>query len=132
MVLLDTNVLIYYLEGNSEHFEAARQAIEKALVQEGDIACSVISMTEIMRGVGEQNEIVNFFNQPQVKVLEITAQIAQLAGQIAYTHKYALPDALILASAIINDAHTLLTNDKTLLRWRAFPKCMTTEIYNKT
>lgn len=101
--LFDTNILIDYLKG----VDAARQEIESYEVP----LISAISWMEVMVGVSDAKEeqsirgFLRYFD-----LVEITEHIREKAVQLRREHNLRLPDAIILATAELNDA-LLITRD---------------------
>lgn len=110
--LFDSDVLINYFRKNREAYKLMK------LVEADRINAyfSVISETELLSGVRNKNErkvIGSFLNL--MERLNVDKTIAVLAGE--YRNKYfkshslETPDALIAATAILNDL-TLITENK--------------------
>ncbi len=60
------------------------------------------------------NDFRTFFNSPDVRVLAITAAVADRAAMIRATHGFKPLDALHLAAAIAHGCGLFLTNDAQL------------------
>ena len=89
--LLDTNILIDYLNG----IEEAREEIHRYQAP----LISPISWMEVMAGARpeEENKIRRFL--ARFRQVEIDGAIAEIAVAIRRTHRIRLPDAIIWASA---------------------------------
>ena len=95
MRIFDTNVLIDYLKNKPEAVDFLKQC-----VREGDqLACSVITVAELLTGIrpGEKEVIMRFLHA--FEALDITYEIALLAG--AYMCQYRGKNALSLADALL-------------------------------
>lgn len=116
MVVLDTNVYIYFLEKSPTYFTAAEKAITYALEQKQPIAVSSLTLTEILSGT-DSKEVAKFFSSSQFIVHDLSKEIAILAGQLRRKHKaLKTADAIHIATAIYTGAREFITNDEYLLK----------------
>src|SRR4051794_8258852 len=90
-ILLDTNILIDYLLGNTE---AGRE-----LEQCNDCKISIITKMEVLVGTSEEHEetIRGFLDN--FTVIDLSKEIADIAISIRKEHRIKLPDAIIWATA---------------------------------
>jgi predicted nucleic acid-binding protein len=115
MILLDTNIYIYFLEKNPEFFESSEKAIKEAL-QYGVIPLPTITVMEIMSGT-DNKKVLNFFTEGQFKICDFTLNTAVLAGKLRYGHKaLKAADAIQIATAMEQKATYFITNDEKLLK----------------
>jgi len=102
--IIDTNILIYILKGNPK---------VKYFAQEEGLGVSCITEMEVlgkyMISTSEKQIIDRFLNR--CFIIEIDAQIKQLAINIKQQKKMKLPDAIVAATAIKNKV-ILVTADK--------------------
>jgi tRNA(fMet)-specific endonuclease VapC len=109
--LLDTNALIALLQGNRELV---------ALTQAADwLGVSVINVLEFLGfdGLAEQDRLLLQQFLLRVTVVDIAHNNAALMAQIAVIRQrktLKLPDAIVLASAVLYGA-TVITNDEQML-----------------
>lgn len=109
--LLDTNALIALLQGNRELV---------GLTQAADwLGVSVINVLEFLGfdGLTEQDRLLLEQFLLRVTVVDITHNNAVLMAQIAVIRQrktLKLPDAIVMASAVLYDA-TVITNDEQML-----------------
>jgi predicted nucleic acid-binding protein len=99
----DTNVLIYFLEGNKN----------LKSFQDNNFAVSVISEIEMLgwyKIAEEEKNIIRLFLD-SCFVIELLPAIKEIAIGIRQKHKMKLPDAVVAATAIYLDA-PLITADK--------------------
>ena len=110
-MLVDTDVLIWYLRGNSN----AGRVIDELQ----GFSISVVSYMELVQGMKNKKELVvlrKTLRQWNVKVIYITEEISIKA--MFYVEQYflsdalELADALIAATAAINGVPVLTGNDK--------------------
>ncbi len=111
MVLVDTDVLIWYLRGN----ERAYKAIDKL----DGFSISVVTYMELVQGVRNKKEL-NSLRQAlhawDCKILYITEEISAKAmfavEQHFLSHSVRLADALIGSTAVVYGLPLLTGNDK--------------------
>jgi len=110
-VLVDTDVLIWYLRGN----ENAKSAIEGL----DDFCISVVTFMELVQGMKNKQELrvlKQTLREWGVSVVQISEEISQRAGfyveEHFLTHSMQLADALIAATASHLGAEVLTANDK--------------------
>ena len=104
MTILDSNAIIYLSKGLIN--------IDKIILDDEEYAISVITYMEVLGYEFESEEeekfIHDFFALLQIKYLN--SNIVQKVITLRKEQKIKLPDAIICATAIIEDAQ-LLTND---------------------
>ena len=111
MILVDTDVLIWYLRGN----EKAYKAIETL----ESFSISVVTYMELVQGMRNKKEL-NSLRQAlhawNCKILYITEEISAKAmfavEQHFLSHSMQLADALICSTAIAHGLPLLTGNDK--------------------
>lgn len=98
-MLIDTDVLIWYLRGN----EKARRCVEKA----GRFSLSVVTYMELVQGMADKRELAMFrrtMRAWQAEVIYIDREISSKAmvyvEEHCLSHSLQLADALIAATAI--------------------------------
>ncbi|MFY9484156.1 MAG: PIN domain-containing protein [Patescibacteria group bacterium] len=110
-VLLDSNILIYYLQDQQPYADAVEQWI-----QQGTVAISVISIAEYLskpplEGTAPLEKTLSI-----VDVVPVTIEIAKTAGELRHRlirkrTRVALIDCLIAATAITRD-YQIATADR--------------------
>lgn len=114
MILLDTNIYIYFLEKNPEFFESSEEAIKEAL-NYGLIPLPTITIMEVMSGT-DNKKVLEFFAGKEFKICDFTLETAILAGRLRYENEMLrVADAIHIATAIEQKAEHFITNDKKLL-----------------
>jgi len=110
-MLVDTDVLIWYLKGN----ENAYQVIENS----GNFFISVVTYMELVQGMRNKKELNNLRKALHIwnsKILyiseEISAKTMFYVEQHFLSHSMQLADALIGATAIAYGIPVLTGNDK--------------------
>ncbi len=113
-LLLDTNIAIDFLAGE----ERAVSFLEDSLKEELGIAVSQITRIELLSYPDitdeEQEKEIAFLDR--IEVIPITEEVEKEAIQIRRRRRLKIPDALILATAIVHE-FTLVTNDAQLLKF---------------
>ncbi len=122
-LMLDTNTIIYFLDGVSEFVDLLAPLFE--MIELGQIKAnvSVISEAELLvkpyrDNIQDALEVIKFFLDefPNLKVIPVSREIADQAAKIRADLGIKLPDAIILATALQNQCDLLLGNDIKLMR----------------
>jgi len=111
MVMIDTDVLIWYMRGNLR----AKAAVDK----QNGFFISVITYMELVQGMRDKHEMAIFrktLGDWKVKILYITEEISVKAmffvEQHYLSHTLMLADALIASTAISNGAQLMTADTK--------------------
>jgi predicted nucleic acid-binding protein len=111
MVLMDTDVLIWYMRGN----EKAYDAIETS----NSFSISVVTYMELVQGMKNKKELISLRQALQgwnTKILYISEEISAKAmffvEQHFLSHSVELADALLGATALTHGLPILTGNDK--------------------
>jgi predicted nucleic acid-binding protein len=117
-VLIDTSVLIAYLEPSDATHDAAAVLIDDFVKTGRNQA--VISMVTVMEVLVRPMRVApsavahihTFLTQwPNVTLQSIDLPVAQEAASLRATHNIATPDALIIATGMIGQVSQLVTSD---------------------
>lgn len=117
-VLLDTNPIIYTLEGSSlaKRFRTLFAAIDEGRLQ---AIITPITLAEVVTGplkVGKEALAERYrralTDNPGWTLRAIDADLAMLAARLRLRYKLKLPDALQLAAAVSEGCHALVTHDR--------------------
>ena len=110
-MLIDTDVLIWYLRGH----EKARRTIEKA----GRFSLSVVTYMELVQGMSDKKELARFRRSMRAwdaKVVyidhEISAKAMIYVEEHFLSHSLQLADALVAATAVQCGIPLLTANAK--------------------
>jgi len=110
--LVDTNILIYFLEG-----EKVAMSFFKKIIDE-DIYISLINKIEVLSfpdlSKKEEKSISMFLSN--FITLEINNTIAEETIRIRKKYRLKLPDAVICATSIIHDMILVSRNEKDFIR----------------
>ncbi len=111
MLLIDTDVLIWYLRGN----EKAKQLLEK----QDSFFISVVTYMELVQGMRNKKELTllrGALRNWNARILFINEEISTKAmfyvEQHYLSHSLELADALIVATAVINGFELCTANQK--------------------
>lgn len=117
-VLVDTNPIIYLLEGSSRaaRFRSIFEAIDAGRIH-GIV--TPITIAEVVSGpLKSGNDALaeryrrTLSQSPSWTVRDIDTDIAVLAARLRLRHKLKLPDAIQLAAAIHESCYALVTHDR--------------------
>lgn len=117
-VLMDTNPLIYHLEGNplGSLFASVFAAIDQGRIS---AVVTPITLAEVVAGplkagkeaLAERYKQLLTTNRGWNLAL-IDAEVAMLAARLRIKHHLTLPDAIQLAAAIESGCHALISHDR--------------------
>jgi len=112
VILCDTNIIIEFLKGNASIVEQLR------VIGQTQIAVSAITQAELLFGARDKRELQSLQKMRlSVQVFPVTPAISdrfiQLITSYSLSHRLAIPDALIAATAIEHglQLHTLNLKD---------------------
>ena len=106
MYLIDTNIIIYYLEGE----QAAVSFLQN---NRGKLAISSITWMETLSYPfsSDEEQVVRTFLQ-EYRLIEISSPVMELTVEIRRKKKMKLPDTIIAASAVHHDLILVTRNIK--------------------
>jgi tRNA(fMet)-specific endonuclease VapC len=111
MILCDTNILIEFYKNNTAIIQELRQMGSQ------NLAISVITKAELYYGAVNKNELKRI--QKHLDLLQnipidrpISEQFIQFMANYSLSHKLTIPDALIAATALVNDLELYTLNIK--------------------
>jgi tRNA(fMet)-specific endonuclease VapC len=111
MILCDTHILIEFYKGNPTILQ------ELGRIGVTQLAISVITQAELYYGALNKAELLRI--QKHLNLLhnlpinhQVSSQFIQLMAQYSLSHKLAIPDALIAATALVNDIELYTLNIK--------------------
>lgn len=121
LALLDTSVVIAALNGQDVLHRGASAAI-LAERERHALAVSTLTYAEMLVGpmrVGRRAvEVVERF-VAQVRLLDVTPEVARAAAELRARRNLRLPDAVVVATGMRHRADVILTGDA---RWRGLAK----------
>ena len=123
LIGLDTTIFIYHFEANQKYLPLTRSILRYIESGQGNGIISTVVLMEltvhpwrINRGdVARQYEalLVNF---PNLKLVDVTREVARQAAQLRAKYNLRPADALQVATAMVNRATVWVSNDKQLKR----------------
>ncbi|ANE45664.1 hypothetical protein SY83_04390 [Paenibacillus swuensis] len=127
-IAIDTNIFIYVFEENPAFGEQAKQLLEQ--VEEGlyTAVTSAISLAEILvKPVRDGNLTLEkqykllFAHFPNLFVAPVDTKVAERAAFLRGKYGIKMPDALLIATAIVENAEVFVTNDLRLEQVEEIP-----------
>lgn len=105
VAVFDTNILIDYLAGREEAREVFERHVRRGI--------SVVTWMEVQVGTRSEAEadVVELFLR-EFTVIEVSRRIARMAVALRRRTRIRLPDAIIWATAQVEDAPLLTRNTK--------------------
>ena len=125
-IALDTNLLIYFLEGIEPQAGKVEKLLESFMKNENEGILSTVSVAEVLTGFYEAGEMaraaktVSLFKDLTLnsfKIIPVTFEIADLSANLKAKIGGKLPDAIIVATALDQKADIIYTEDKDFKRF---------------
>ncbi len=122
-VYLDTSVFIYFVERHSRYYDLCDQIFKD--LEEGRIeaATSTLTLIEILvqpYRLKKEELVLKFYSlfttYPNLKWIQLTLDISDLAAKLRAEHNLKTPDAIQIASALSGGATGFVCNDKAFRR----------------
>jgi predicted nucleic acid-binding protein len=118
VVGLDTAPLIYFIEQNPKDISTVREFFSSLNRKEFRVITSTLTLTEVLVhplrngnvNLARQYQDI-LLNQDYLTVFPVSSEIAKLAAELRATKNLRTPDAIQIATAILNGADFFLTND---------------------
>lgn len=126
-IALDTNILIYFLEGIEPYAGKVEDLLNSFMKGEKRGVISTITLAEVLTGfyaAGDEERAVkvkSLFRDLSIDGLEIvpvTFEVADLAARLRAEKGGKLPDSLIVATALNQAASFIISQDEDLQRIR--------------
>jgi predicted nucleic acid-binding protein len=118
LTVLDAGVLIGFLDGRDAHHAGAHRLLTASLAANDTLALPASALAEVLVGPSrrgpEQVAVVHrLVEQLPVTVVPLDAETATVAARLRAAHRsLRLPDALVIATAVVADADQLVTTDR--------------------
>lgn len=126
-VLIDTNPLIYHLEGNplAERFAPVFSAVDRGRIQ---AVVTPITVAEVVTGPlkAGKEALAQRYHQLLTAnrgwtLIAIDAEIALMAARLRLKYRLKLPDALQLGAALHAGCHAIISHDRDFSRVTDIP-----------
>lgn len=120
LIHLDAGVIIGFLDGDDAHHVAATSALAQALEQSDQLAMAASAFAECLVGPARRSEqamqvVTDTFERLPILIIDLNPEIATEAARLRSRHRaLRLPDALVIATAVEDEADRLVTTDR---RW---------------
>ncbi|MBE0609839.1 MAG: PIN domain-containing protein [Dehalococcoidia bacterium] len=123
-LLLDTNCLVYLLEGTSspEH-EYMVKLLELGAGGDAELLTSTVSLAELLVGVARRGSRADveraqraFLGLPGLSTRPVGIEVAREGAIVRERTGLRLFDAIIVATGVIHQADALISNDRQLVR----------------
>lgn len=116
MVYLDTNILIYLMEGHPQYGTQIAAALEELTGQNDMLITSAITVTEFLAGTSSSS-LVTLQQVPKLKLVGFDETLAEQAAVLQRKHSsLQIGDAIHLATALQQQTTLFFTNDKSLAK----------------
>ena len=118
-VSLDTSIFIYFVERHPRYYDLCDEIFRD--IEEGRIeaATSTLTLIEILvqpYRLKKEELVLKFYSlfttYPNLKWIQLTLGISDLAAQLRAEHNLKTPDAIQIASALSSGATGFVCNDK--------------------
>ena len=125
-IALDTNILIYFLEGIEPQASKAQKILNTFMKTENEGIISTVTVAEVLTGfymAGDEKKatkakkLLKDLTLNSFKIVPVTFEIADLAASLRAKRGGRLPDALIVATALNQAANFVYSQDINLQRF---------------
>lgn len=117
-IALDTNIFIYLIEKNEKYVKKVKKLFD--MVEKGKIVAvtSMLLYTEVLvKPFEEENhKLVDLYKVflgtfPNLIIADVDKSISVTAAKIRAKYKIRTPDAIFVATGIVNKSEAYITND---------------------
>ena len=122
-VLVDTSIVLSYIGGREATSDLARRLFDAfAATGRNPVAISAVTVAETLvrpfrhspAAVATADGFLRHFGE--MRIVDVTYAVAREAARIRAVTDLAMPDALIVASAVVADVDAVITNDRSWQR----------------
>lgn len=117
-ILLDTNCFIYYFEDNPKYVDKLEKVFINIQDGNNNAFMSIISFLEILVKPKKDNNVfienkykLMLTNYPNLSIIDMEYNIADIASRLRANYKIKTPDAIIIATGIAMNVDYIITND---------------------
>lgn len=124
---LDTNILIDFLKGVEPQTSKVEKILTAIMKGQDEGIISTVTAAEVLTGfylagapekAAKIKQLLNDWTLNGFKIVPVTFEIADLAANLRAKRGGRLPDALIVATAISQQADKIFSQDKDLQRYK--------------
>lgn len=116
MTYLDTNILIYLLEGHQQYGSQIATALEDLTEKDNFLVTSAITVTEFLAGT-TSSSLNTLQLVPKLKFVMLDEVLAEQAANLQRKHSsLQIGDSIHLATALYAQSALFFTNDKQLAK----------------
>ncbi len=127
-IAIDTVSFIYFLERHPTYYHSAKNLFERIEKGKIEAVASTLVLTELLvpafraDDLSRAQDVLRLLTHfPHLTLIEVTASIAFEASRIRATSSLRTPDALHLATALMQKVDWFVTNDKAFTRLPNLP-----------
>jgi len=132
LVGLDTNIFIYHFRNDPQFMDKTDLIFKFLEDRRVRAVTSIITIAELQAFRAPEKVLQDiresFLSTPNLITVDVNQEIALASAEIRREYKFALADAIQLATAIDAKAQTFITNDKRLKLFKRLPVTLLTEI----
>jgi len=125
-IALDANILIYFLAGTEPYASKVENLLNSFMKRENQGIISTINIAEVLTGfyargneekAAKTKRLLSDLTLNGFKIVPVTFEIADLAANLRAKRGGKLPDALIAATAVNQEADLIYSQDEELQRF---------------
>lgn len=123
IIALDTMVFIYHLENNPQYQKTTGNILRLIELGEKQGVTSTITLLELLvKPMQMENQAIveNYTfaltTFPNLRLCELSTEIAVKAAELRAKYRISAPDAIQIATAIIEESDHFITNDQSLIK----------------
>jgi len=118
---IDTNIFIYHFESHPRFGNKASQKLERIIKSKGKIVCSTLVIAELLAkkeistNAQKRTDLkIKLLSTPNIELIAPDIFICEYAAILKGKYDIKLPDAIHIATALVNDCKVFCTADETL------------------
>ena len=118
LIHLDAGVIIGFLDASDAHLQTSREALADALRHGDHLALAASALAESLVGPARRGEpavqaVRTLVDRLPISIIPLDIEIATTAAKLRAAHRaLRLPDALVIATAIEQEADHVITTDR--------------------
>ena len=131
---LDTNIFLNVKNKEEPFYQHSEVILEAIDGGEFEAIVSIITIAELCVGYYETNEIrdkdefiAGLYSNQYYKIIDLNLKVADKSGEIKNKSNLKLPDSIITASSVLEEASCLITNDVSFKKAKDFINIYTSE-----